>query len=88
MNLQYSVPESMGRVATPGGDLLDDLLTPWAGILRSIAFTIMKVATNSDRWLYYISLVFGRKRQDCSLKNITCEARPFIKRYVIKNNSG
>ena len=28
--------------ATPGGDLLDDLLTPCAGILGSIAFTIYK----------------------------------------------
>ena len=29
-NLQYSDTESMGRVAIPGGDLLDDLLTPCA----------------------------------------------------------
>ena len=37
-------PESMGRVVTPGGDLLDDLLddlvTPCAGTLRSTAFPI------------------------------------------------
>ena len=38
-NLQYSDLESMGRVITPGGDLLGDLLTPCAGTLRSIAFT-------------------------------------------------
>ena len=42
LNLQYSDPESVGRVATPGGDLLDDLLTPFAGTLRTIAFTIYK----------------------------------------------
>ena len=80
-NLQYSDLESMGRVATPGGDLLDDLLddllTSCAGILRSIAFTIMKVTTNSASWLYYISLVLGKNRQECSLKTIPCEARPF-----------
>ena len=44
LNLQYSDQDYMGRVATPGGDLLDDLLddllTPCAGTLRSIAFTI------------------------------------------------
>ena len=43
-NLQYSDPESMGRVVTPGGDLLDDplydLLTPCAGTLSTIAYTI------------------------------------------------
>ena len=43
-NLQYSDQNSMGRVATPGDDLLydllDDLLTPCTGTLRSIAFTI------------------------------------------------
>ena len=36
----------MGRVPTPGGDLLDDLLdgllTPCAGTLRTVAFTIYK----------------------------------------------
>ena len=42
----------------------------------------MKVATNSASWLYYILLVLGRKRQNCSLKTITCEARPLLKRYV------
>ena len=49
-NRQYSDPEYMGRVATHGGhlpddllyDLLDDLLTPCAGTLRSIAFTVYK----------------------------------------------
>ena len=33
-NLQYSYLDFMGRVANPGGDLLDDLLTPCAGTLR------------------------------------------------------
>ena len=33
LNLQCSDPESMGRVATPGSDLLDDLLTPCAGTI-------------------------------------------------------
>ena len=42
----------------------------------------MKVATNSASWLHYISLVLGRKKQDCSLKTITCERRLFLKRYV------
>ena len=37
-NLQYSDPESMGRVVTHGGDLQDDLLTSCAGTLRTIAF--------------------------------------------------
>ena len=48
-NLQYSYPESIRRVVTSGGDLLDDLpndlLTPCAGILRSIAFTIYENGT-------------------------------------------
>ena len=43
-NFQYSNPASMGRVVTPGGDLLDDplydLLTPCAGTLKTIAYTI------------------------------------------------
>ena len=52
-DLRCSNPESMGIVATPGGDLLndqleasglevllDDLLTPCAGILRTISCTI------------------------------------------------
>ena len=47
LNLQYSDPESMGRVTTPGPDLLDnllvDLLTPCAGTLRPIEFTIHKI---------------------------------------------
>ena len=38
--LRSIVLSSMGRVVTPGGDLLDDLLTPCTGTLRSIAFTI------------------------------------------------
>ena len=42
-NLQYSNPESMGRVATPGGDLLDDLLTPCAGTPRIIGFNVYKI---------------------------------------------
>ena len=59
LNLQYSDPESMGRVVTPvghllddlQGDLLDDLLTPCAGTVRTITFTIYKLATKSARWL-------------------------------------
>ena len=43
-DLLYSDPESMGRVATPGGDLLNDpldyLQTYCAGTIRSIAFII------------------------------------------------
>ena len=54
MNLKYTDPESMGRAATAGGDLLDDLLddllvdllvgllTPCAGTHRAIAFTMYK----------------------------------------------
>ena len=49
-NVQYSDPESMERVATPGEDLLDnlldnlqdDILTPCVGTFRSIALTIYK----------------------------------------------
>ena len=40
-NLQNSDPESMRRGATAGGDLLDDLLTPSAGTLRTITLTII-----------------------------------------------
>ena len=41
-NLQYSDPESIGRVGTPGGDLLEDILTLSAGTLNTtIAFTII-----------------------------------------------
>ena len=57
----------MGTVATPGGDqvddLHDDLLTPCAGTLRSIAFAIIDLVTNSASWLYFISLVLGKERQ-------------------------
>ena len=42
-NLQYCDHKPMGRVATPGGDLLDDLLTPCASTLRTIAFTLYKI---------------------------------------------
>ena len=46
MGFQPTMLEPMGRVATPCGDLLDDLLddllTPCAGILRTIALTIYK----------------------------------------------
>ena len=42
--LKSRVQTSMGKVAIPGGDLLDDLLddllTPCAGTLRTIAFNI------------------------------------------------
>ena len=42
LNLQYSDPETVVRVTTPGGDLLndllDDIMTPCAG---AIAFTIL-----------------------------------------------
>ena len=44
-NLQYSDPESIGRLPTPAGDTLDDLLTPCAGTLRSIVFTIYESGT-------------------------------------------
>ena len=51
MVLKYTDPECMGRVVTPGGDLLDDLLddllTPCAGTLRSRAFTIILYETES-----------------------------------------
>ena len=42
MGLEPTDPGSMGGVAIPGGDLLDDLLTPCAGTLRTIASTIHK----------------------------------------------
>ena len=42
LNLQYSDPESMRRVAIPLGDLLDDLLAHCAGTLRTTAFTMYK----------------------------------------------
>ena len=40
LNLQYSNQGSMerSRVAIPGGDLLDDPLTPCAGTQRTIVF--------------------------------------------------
>ena len=44
--LYYSDPESMGRVVTPGGDLLGDLLTLCAGTLSSIAFIILYESGN------------------------------------------
>ena len=34
--------------------------------------------------ILYFFLVLGSKRQNCSLKTITCEPRSFLKRYLIK----
>ena len=39
-------------------------------------YALFKVATTSASSLYYILLVLGRKRQNCILTTITCEARP------------
>ena len=80
-NLQYSDPESMGRVATPGGDLLYDLLTPCVGTLKSIAFTIYELQLIQPAG-FTICRWFLVGRDMTSLKTITCEARPFLKRYV------
>ena len=48
-NLQHSDPESMGRVATPGGDLINDhlgdLLTFCAGTLRTMHSLCIKLVT-------------------------------------------
>ena len=41
----------------------------------------IKLAINSGSWLYYGSLVLGRKRQYSSLNTITCEPRPFSVRF-------
>ena len=75
-NLQYSDPESMGRVATPCGDLLYDLLTPCVGTLKSIAFTIYELQLIQPAG-YTICRWFLVGRDMTSLKTITCEARPF-----------
>ena len=58
-NLQYSNPESMGKVATSGDDLLDNLLdvflSPCSGTLRTKAFTL----------LYFILLSIGGWKYSC-----------------------
>ena len=70
----------MGRVVTPGGELLDDLLNNLMPHLSgypggySIHYNI-KLVTNSASWLYYNLLVHSRERQHSSLKTITCEPR-------------
>ena len=46
--------------------------------------TRIKLATNSESWLYYGSLVLGRNRQYSSLNTITCEPRPFSIRFFIQ----
>ena len=60
LNLQCSDPESMEQVATPGGDLLvdllADLLTPCVGTLRSIFVYL----TNLGQWRVQFSAVKGR----------------------------
>ena len=60
-NLQYSDPKSMGRVATPGGDLLYDLLyhllTPCVGTIRTIAFTI--IYKNGEQLSQLVILYFA-----------------------------
>ena len=68
----------MGRVVTPGGDLLDDLMT----YLSWYPGAYIKLVTISANWFYHILLVHGRKRQNCSLK--TCEPRPVLMRYLIR----
>ena len=52
-------------------------LVPW-GLYHSL---YIKLANNSESWLYYGSLVLGRERHHCSLNTITCEARPFSIRF-------
>ena len=52
----------------------------WYPALYSIHY--MKQATNSESWLYYVSLVLGRERHHCSLNNITCEPRLFSIRFL------
>ena len=61
----------MGRVATLGSDLLDDLLTLCVGTLRTFTIIYIKPVTNSASWLYYISLVLGREGENRSLKTLT-----------------
>ena len=86
MGFEPTISESLERVATSGGDLLDDLpddlLTPYAGTLSTISFTIYKTGDLFSHWLDYISLVLSTERQHCtySLKTITCESRPYLMR--------
>ena len=51
-NLKYSDPDSIRRVATAAGDLLDNLLndplTLCAGTLRTKAFTIYKTCEGGE----------------------------------------
>ena len=54
----------MERVATPGGDLLDDLLTSCA-----LAFSI--TSNYFSQLVVNYSAILGRERQQCSLKTIT-----------------
>ena len=57
-----------GEIYHPGGDLVDDLLTPSAGTL-ALAFTIYKTGDKLSQLVihvYFISLVLGRERHHCS----------------------
>ena len=83
-NLQYPDPKSTGRVTTPGGDLLDDhdLLTPCAGTLRTIAFTIYLIQPAG--YSIFCWFLVGRQH-GVSLKIVTCEPRPFLKTYLLIN---
>ena len=51
MGFEPTMFKAIGRVTAPGGDilddLLDDLLTPCAGTLSTIAFTIYKTGNYS-----------------------------------------
>ena len=69
----------MGGVVNPGSDLLNDLTTPLSWYPRDYCIHYIY------NWLllYYVLLVLGRKRNGSNLKTITCEPRPFLKRYLI-----
>ena len=58
-------------------DLLDNLLTPCAGTLKTIAFTIYNWQLTKPAGIWYILLVLGREIRHCSLKTVTCEPRLF-----------
>ena len=59
-NLQYSDPESIGRVVPTVGDLLDDPLTPCVGTLRIIAFTIKLVKEVKSKYGKLIFMIFRK----------------------------
>ena len=67
----------MGNVFRPGRDLPHDLLASCTGTLRTKVFPLFRSAKQNTELVILRFAVLGSKGQDCRLRTITCELRPF-----------